>query len=67
MTPLMCAAYKGKEEMCELLIAQGADVNSNYHEHQVKPTNLLKSIVVFQRFFFNLLFIHLNHINSKML
>ncbi|XP_074615491.1 ankyrin repeat and MYND domain-containing protein 2-like [Acropora palmata] len=34
MTPLMCAAYKGKAEMCELLIAQGADVNSNYHEHQ---------------------------------
>ena len=36
MTPLMCAAYKGKAEMCELLLAQGADVNSNNHEHQVK-------------------------------
>lgn len=35
MTPLMCAAYKGKAEMCELLIAQGADVNSNHHEQQV--------------------------------
>ena len=35
MTPLMNAAYKGKAEMCELLLAQGADVNSNYHEHQV--------------------------------
>ena len=35
MTPLMCAAYKGKTEMCELLMAQGADINSNYHEHQV--------------------------------
>ena len=35
MTPLMCAAYKGKTEMCELLLAQGADINSNYHEHQV--------------------------------
>lgn len=34
MTPLMCAAYKGKAEMCELLIAQGADVNSNHHEQQ---------------------------------
>ena len=31
MTPL----NKGKAEMCELLLAQGADVNSNYHEHQV--------------------------------
>lgn len=36
MTPLMCAAYKGKTEMCELLLAQGADVNSNNHEHQVR-------------------------------
>lgn len=35
MTPLMCAAYKGKTEMCELLLAQGADINSNNHEHQV--------------------------------
>ena len=35
MTPLMSAAYKGKPEMCELLLAQGANVNSNYHEHQV--------------------------------
>jgi len=30
----MCAAYKGKTEMCELLLAQGADINSNNHEHQ---------------------------------
>lgn len=36
MTPLMCAAYKGKADMCELLLAQGADINSNKHEHQVK-------------------------------
>lgn len=42
MTPLMNAAYKGKAEMCELLLAQGADVNSNYHEHQVRQPFLLR-------------------------
>ena len=35
MTPLMQAAYKGNIDMCELLLAHGADVNSNFHEHQV--------------------------------
>ncbi|CAB4022855.1 ankyrin repeat and MYND domain-containing 2 [Paramuricea clavata] len=35
MTPLMQAAYKGKHEICELLIERGADVNCNKHEHKV--------------------------------
>lgn len=33
MTPLMHAAYKGKADMCKLLLQHGADVNSNEHEH----------------------------------
>lgn len=33
MTPLMHAAYKGKVEMCRLLLQHGADVNCNEHEH----------------------------------
>lgn len=33
MTPLMHAAYKGKAEMCKLLLQHGADVNCNEHEH----------------------------------
>ncbi|XP_068616397.1 ankyrin repeat and MYND domain-containing protein 2a isoform X2 [Brachionichthys hirsutus] len=33
MTPLMHAAYKGKAEMCRLLLQHGADVNCNQHEH----------------------------------
>ncbi|XP_075684895.1 ankyrin repeat and MYND domain-containing protein 2 [Rhinoderma darwinii] len=33
MTPLMHAAYKGKVEMCKLLLQHGADVNCNEHEH----------------------------------
>ncbi|XP_061675563.1 ankyrin repeat and MYND domain-containing protein 2a isoform X2 [Syngnathoides biaculeatus] len=33
MTPLMHAAYKGKAEMCKLLLRHGADVNCNEHEH----------------------------------
>ncbi|XP_056261827.1 ankyrin repeat and MYND domain-containing protein 2a [Pseudoliparis swirei] len=34
MTPLMHAAYKGKADMCKLLLLQhGADVNCNQHEH----------------------------------
>ncbi|XP_069585392.1 ankyrin repeat and MYND domain-containing protein 2 [Ranitomeya imitator] len=33
MTPLMHAAYKGKVEMCKLLLQHGADVNCNQHEH----------------------------------
>ncbi|XP_075070181.1 ankyrin repeat and MYND domain-containing protein 2 [Mixophyes fleayi] len=33
MTPLMHAAYKGKVDMCKLLIQHGADVNCNEHEH----------------------------------
>ncbi|XP_053570095.1 ankyrin repeat and MYND domain-containing protein 2 isoform X1 [Bombina bombina] len=31
MTPLMHAAYKGKVDMCELLLQHGADVNCNEH------------------------------------
>ena len=47
MTPLMNAAYKGKAEMCELLLAQGADVNSNYHEHQVSTfSKIVNSIFI---------------------
>nr|XP_057903112.1 ankyrin repeat and MYND domain-containing protein 2-like isoform X2 [Doryrhamphus excisus] len=33
MTPLMHAAYKGKAEMCRLLLQHGADVNCNQHQH----------------------------------
>ncbi|XP_078519900.1 ankyrin repeat and MYND domain-containing protein 2 isoform X1 [Lissotriton helveticus] len=33
MTPLMHAAYKGREDMCKLLLQHGADVNCNEHEH----------------------------------
>ncbi|KAJ8290629.1 hypothetical protein GJAV_G00015500 [Gymnothorax javanicus] len=33
MTPLMHAAYKGKADMCRLLLRHGADVNCNEHEH----------------------------------
>ncbi|KAE8596394.1 hypothetical protein XENTR_v10016083 [Xenopus tropicalis] len=33
MTPLMHAAYKGKVDMCKLLLQHGADVNCNEHEH----------------------------------
>ncbi|CAG02740.1 unnamed protein product [Tetraodon nigroviridis] len=33
MTPLMHAAYKGKTDMCKLLLQHGADVNCNQHEH----------------------------------
>ncbi|XP_063780482.1 ankyrin repeat and MYND domain-containing protein 2 [Pseudophryne corroboree] len=33
MTPLMHAAYKGKVDMCSLLLQHGADVNCNEHEH----------------------------------
>ncbi|KAA8586073.1 hypothetical protein FQN60_007642 [Etheostoma spectabile] len=33
MTPLMHAAYKGKADMCHLLLQHGADVNCNQHEH----------------------------------
>ncbi|XP_060104578.1 ankyrin repeat and MYND domain-containing protein 2 isoform X2 [Heteronotia binoei] len=32
MTPLMHAAYKGKVDMCKLLLRHGADVNCNEHE-----------------------------------
>ena len=46
MTPLMNAAYKGKAETCELLLAQGADVNSNYHEHQVNESHLTCQILL---------------------
>ena len=33
MTPLQHAAYKGNCDGCELLLAHGADVNSNEHDH----------------------------------
>ncbi|XP_050407199.1 ankyrin repeat and MYND domain-containing protein 2 isoform X2 [Patella vulgata] len=33
MTPLQHAAFRGKKELCELLLAHGADVNSNYHDN----------------------------------
>lgn len=33
MTPLQHAAYKGNKEICQLLLDQGADVNSGKHEH----------------------------------
>ncbi|XP_030003313.1 ankyrin repeat and MYND domain-containing protein 2-like [Sphaeramia orbicularis] len=33
MTPLMHAAYKGKADMCRLLLQHGADVNCNKHEY----------------------------------
>ncbi|KAM9823761.1 ankyrin repeat and MYND domain-containing protein 2-like [Neosynchiropus ocellatus] len=33
MTPLMHAAYKGKADMCNLLLQHGADVNCNQHEY----------------------------------
>lgn len=29
----MHAAYKGKADMCKLLLQHGADVNCNEHEH----------------------------------
>ncbi|XP_058036489.1 ankyrin repeat and MYND domain-containing protein 2 isoform X1 [Ahaetulla prasina] len=33
MTPLMHAAYKGKTDICRLLMQHGADVNCNNHEY----------------------------------
>ncbi|TDH04457.1 hypothetical protein EPR50_G00152290 [Perca flavescens] len=33
MTPLMHAAYKGKADICRLLLQHGADVNCNQHEY----------------------------------
>ncbi|OWF53137.1 ankyrin repeat and MYND domain-containing protein 2-like [Mizuhopecten yessoensis] len=33
MTPLQHAAFRGKRELCQLLLAHGADVNSTYHEN----------------------------------
>ncbi|ESO83552.1 hypothetical protein LOTGIDRAFT_222617 [Lottia gigantea] len=33
MTPLQHAAFRGKKELCELFLAHGADVNSNYHDN----------------------------------
>ncbi|KAF3834471.1 hypothetical protein F7725_025675 [Dissostichus mawsoni] len=33
MTPLMHAAYKGKADMCRLLLQHGANVNCNQHEY----------------------------------
>lgn len=33
MTPLQHAAFRGKTALCQLLLAHGANVNSNYHEN----------------------------------
>ncbi|XP_033731860.1 ankyrin repeat and MYND domain-containing protein 2-like isoform X2 [Pecten maximus] len=33
MTPLQHAAFRGKNELCQLLLAHGANVNSNYHDN----------------------------------
>jgi ankyrin repeat protein len=33
MTPLQHAAFRGRREMVELFLANGADVNSNKHEN----------------------------------
>ncbi|CAG5119075.1 unnamed protein product [Candidula unifasciata] len=33
MTPLQYAAFRGNRELCEFFLANGADVNSNYHEN----------------------------------
>ena len=33
MTPLQHAAFKAKTPLCELLLANGADVNINEHEN----------------------------------
>ncbi|XP_078580177.1 ankyrin repeat and MYND domain-containing protein 2-like [Branchiostoma floridae x Branchiostoma japonicum] len=33
MTPLQHAAYKAQTEICQFLLKNGADVNSNQHEH----------------------------------
>ncbi|KAK6970594.1 hypothetical protein BgiMline_026272 [Biomphalaria glabrata] len=33
MTPLQLAAFRGNKELCEFFLANGADVNSNYHEN----------------------------------
>jgi ankyrin repeat protein len=37
MTALMHAAYKGNVHACQLLLAHGADVNCNLHEHFYSP------------------------------
>ncbi|XP_041371875.1 ankyrin repeat and MYND domain-containing protein 2-like isoform X2 [Gigantopelta aegis] len=33
MTPLQHAAFRGKKDVCQMLLARGADVNSNYHDN----------------------------------
>lgn len=33
MTPLMHAAYKGRTDICRLLLQHGADVNCHQHEY----------------------------------
>ena len=33
MTPLQHAAFKGRADICQLLLNNGADVNSNYHDN----------------------------------
>lgn len=33
MTPLQHAAFKGRTDVCQLLLENGADVNSNHHEN----------------------------------
>ncbi|KAJ8306824.1 hypothetical protein KUTeg_014908, partial [Tegillarca granosa] len=34
MTVLQQAAFRGKKDICELLLSHGADVNSNYHDNE---------------------------------
>lgn len=43
MTPLMQAAYKGKHEMCQLLIEKGANVNCTKHEQKVMTSMILSN------------------------
>ena len=33
MTPLLHAAFRDQYEIAQLLLAHGADVNTNYHEN----------------------------------
>ena len=52
MTPLMHAAYKGKASICDLLLKNGADVNCNKHEHQVRSFKKeLKNRIIYYEYF----------------
>ena len=50
MTPLMQAAYKGKHEMCQLLIEKGANVNCTKHEQKVILSNLASMTLSHQQY-----------------